>query len=150
MTNWVDKNGEEYLDESRFPEKTLGFVYKITNTVTGKIYYGKKLVFFKKTSTKTVLLKSGVKKKKRVSTLVPSDWKNYWGSSLNVLEDLKKYGEDKFTREILLFCENKGSLSYYEARIQMDERVLENQDKFYNGIVNLRCAHSHVKPILSS
>lgn len=146
-SSWI-YDGKVIDDESQFPEKTLGFVYRITRISDGKFYYGKKLAFFKKTSVKTVVLKNGTKRKKKTSTLVPSDWKTYWSSSPELIADVALLGEDAFTREILCFCPNKGSLGYYELRYQMDARVLENRDKSYNGIVNARIHHSHVQPIL--
>jgi hypothetical protein len=118
----------------------------ITNLKSGKKYIGKKLLYFRHSSQKTVLLKNGTKKKKKITTMVPSDWKTYWGSSKNVQADIEALGVENFKREILFFCLNKGSLSYWECQLQMDLRVLENQDKYYNGIVNLRVAHSHIKP----
>jgi hypothetical protein len=136
-------------DEAQFPTKTLGFVYKITNLKTGKFYYGKKLAFFSKTSIKTVTLKNGVKKKKKTRSLVPSDWKTYWSSSAELVADVENQGEDAFTREILCFCENKGSLSFYEAEYQFKNDVLTtNKEKSYNGIINLRTHWKHIKPIL--
>lgn len=147
MNSWT-YNGVEITDEAQFPEKTLGFVYKITRVTDGKLYYGKKLAYFRKTSVKTVTLKNGTKKKKKTTTLVPSDWKTYWSSSPELLADVATLGPNNFTREILCWCENKGSLSYYELRYQMDNRVIENRDKSYNGIVNARIHWSHVRPCL--
>ena len=130
------------------PERAIGFVYKIENLKTGKVYIGKKLLFFSKTSQKTVLLKNGTKKKKKIKSLVPSDWPTYWGSSEKVLADIAQYGVENFRREILFFCENKGSLSFYEAKIQFELGVLLHPDKFYNGIINCRVHASHIKPKL--
>ena len=141
-------NDNEITDESQFPEGTLGFVYRITRLTDGKVYYGKKLAYFKKTSVKTVALKNGTKKKKKTSCLVPSDWKTYWSSSPELLKDVEELGHHCFRREILIFCENKGSLGYYELRYQMDARVLEIGDLSYNGIVNARVHWSHIKPVL--
>lgn len=147
MSEWTFK-GKQITEQTQFPEQALGFVYLITCLITNKCYVGKKLLWFKKVSVKTVTDKKGVKKKKKTNSLVPSDWKTYWGSSNNVQADLEKYGPENFTREILMICQSKGSLSYYEARFQFDYRVLENPDRWYNGIINLRCAASHVKPLL--
>lgn len=147
MSNWIYKN-EIIVDESQFPKGTLGFVYKIVRIRDGKIYYGKKLAFFKKTTQKTITLKNGTKKRKKSTTLVPSDWKTYWSSSAELQKDVHDLGEDAFQREILCFCENKGSLGYYEARYQMDARVLEVGPLTYNGIINCRVHWSHIKPIL--
>ena len=146
MCEWQYKN--KPLLDTDIPDKAFGFVYLITNLETTRAYIGKKLLWFKKTSMKTVILKNGTKKKKKVSSLVPSDWKTYWSSSPNLIADIKLLGEDKFKREILFFCSSKGSMSYYEARAQFDNRVLENQDKWYNGISGCRIHHSHIKPIL--
>lgn len=150
MTDWLDQNGLPVTSADQFPAKAIGFVYKITNLQSGKIYFGKKLIWFRKSSTKTVLLKNGTKKKKKVTTLVPSDWMTYWGSSPNVAKDIASIGIENFKREILFFCGNKGALSYYEARLQMDERVLEHPDKFYNGIIQCRVGAAHVSPIILS
>lgn len=145
MTDWSYK-GAPVVDDV-IPAGSIGFIYKITRISDGRMYIGKKLLKFSSTSMKTVALKNGTKKKKKVKTLRDSDWKTYWSSSVELVEDVKLLGEESFTREILAFCQNLGSLSYYEARWQMDLRVLERADS-YNGIVSCRCHHSHVKPIL--
>lgn len=126
-------------------DKYTGFVYMITNTVTDKKYIGKKLTKFSKTNIKTVKLKNGTKKKKKIRSKVDSDWKTYWSSSKEVIEDVKTLGEDKFKREILMFCLSKGTASYFEAKFQMQNEVLEYPDKWYNGIVNCRVHRSHIK-----
>lgn len=123
----------------------VGFVYKITNLTTGRAYIGKKLSHFAKTSLKTVTLKSGVKKKKKIKTQVESDWKAYWSSSVELQKDVTELGEDKFTREILLYCQSKGSLSYREAELQFYHKVLEHPDLWYNGIINCKIHRNHIK-----
>jgi predicted patatin/cPLA2 family phospholipase len=126
-------------------EKYAGFVYLITNLSTGKRYIGKKLSKFSKTSTKTVTLKSGIKKKKKIRSKVDSDWKTYWSSSKDVQADVKTLGEDKFKREILMFCLTKGTATYYEDKYQFQHEVLENPDKWYNGQIQCRIHRSHIK-----
>ena len=123
------------------PEDCLGFVYIITNTTNGRKYIGKKLAKFSKTSQKTVKLKNGNKKKKKIRTLIDSDWRTYYGSSPNLTADIQAIGADKFTREILYLCKTKAEMSYIEAREQFDRRVLETDD-YYNGIINLRVGGS--------
>jgi hypothetical protein len=123
------------------PEDCLGFVYLITNTTNNRKYIGKKLAKFQKTSQKTVKLKNGNKKKKKIRTLIDSDWQTYYGSSPNLTADIQALGADKFTREILYFCKTKAEMSYIEAREQFDRRVLETDD-YYNGIINLRVGGS--------
>ena len=56
------------------PEDCIGFVYVIVNLVTGRQYIGKKLAKFSKTTYKTIKLKNGKKKKKRIKKLIDSDW----------------------------------------------------------------------------
>jgi len=65
---------------TELPEDCVGFVYLITNTATGRKYIGKKLAKFSKTSYKTVTLKNGTKKKKRIKSKIDSDWQKYYGS----------------------------------------------------------------------
>jgi hypothetical protein len=115
----------------------IGFVYKITNTQNNMIYFGKKLLHSTRTKklTKKELIEIPVKRGKRpVSKKVTSEsnWINYYGSSKKLLADIKETGEQFFEREILYACFNKQSLSYLETRVQMEHRVLENSDKFYN------------------
>lgn len=136
---WVYKN--EVVDE--LPNDIIGFVYIITNNVTGKKYIGKKLAKFSKTKQKTVTLKSGEKRKKKIKTLEESDWRTYWSSSDDLKKDVATFGEDKFTREILHYCYGKGVLSYMELREQMDRKVLESTE-YYNGIVQVKIHKSHV------
>lgn len=123
------------------PEDCLGFVYIITNTTNGRKYIGKKLAKFQKTTQKTVKLKNGNKKKKKIRTQIESDWQTYYGSSPNLTADIQAIGADKFTREILYLCKTKAEMSYIEAREQFDRRVLETDD-YYNGIINLRVGGS--------
>jgi hypothetical protein len=118
--------------------ESAGFVYKITNNASGRMYIGKKLFTFAK--TKQV---KGKKKRSRVA----SDWQEYWSSSDDLKADVASLGEDKFTREILYLCKNKGLMSYVEAREQFDNRVLENPDKWYNGIINCRVHRTHIKAL---
>ena len=117
------------------PETAYGYVYLITNTITGRKYIGKKLFWFRKTK----VLKG---KKKRIK--VESDWREYWSSSDEVKKDVETLGADKFIREILHICPNKGSCNYLEAREQMDRRVLETED-YYNGQIQCRVHRTHIK-----
>lgn len=131
---WLYKDkeydGEDIQDWS-------GFVYLITNLATGKKYIGKKLLWF----SKQRIIKG---KKKR--TKVESDWRTYWSSSEEVKADVSKLGESMFKREILHFCLNKGSTSYYEAKEQFINEVLEHPELWYNGQIQCRIHKSHIKP----
>jgi hypothetical protein len=65
----------------QLPEDCVGFVYLITNTVSGRKYIGKKLAKFSKTSYKVVKLKNGNKKRKKIKSKIDSDWQLYYGSN---------------------------------------------------------------------
>lgn len=122
---------------NELPEGTEAFVYLITNLTNNRKYVGKKLAKFKKTRPP---LKG--KKNKRRST-VESDWREYWGSSDNLLEDVAQLGPNNFTREIIYFCPSRGVASYLEAREQFERKVLETDD-YYNGIINVRVGGSRI------
>jgi len=136
--SWIyDGNIIEEIDP-----KYCGFVYLITNNLTGRQYIGKKILKFKKT-------KQVNGKKKRF--YIESDWKTYYGSNTELSEDVKINGQLNFKREILRFCRNKGELSYYEAKFQFDNDVLLNPEKFYNGWISVKSRRSHLltKALLS-
>ena len=98
------------------PEDCIGFVYLITNNLSGRKYIGKKLAKFAKTTVKTVKLKNGTKKKKKIRSKVDSDWRDYYGSSVELSTDITKLGSENFTREILYYSKSKAECSYIEAR----------------------------------
>lgn len=125
------------------PDDCVGFVYLITNLTNGRMYIGKKLAQFTKTSYKVVTLKNGKKKKKRIKTKIDSDWREYYGSNIELNTDVKKLGEDKFKREILYYCKSKAECSYVEAREQFSRKVLESKD-YYNGHIQVRVHGSHI------
>jgi hypothetical protein len=136
---WTYQNQEVDL----LPEDCVGFVYLITNVTNGRMYIGKKLAKFSKTTQKTVKLKNGSKKKKKIRTKVDSDWRDYYGSSPELTKDVEQIGKDNFTREILYYCKSKAECSYIEAREQFSRRVLESKD-YYNGHIQVRVHGSHI------
>jgi hypothetical protein len=125
------------------PETCVGFVYLITNTLSDRKYIGKKLAKFKKTTYRTVTLKNGTKKKKKIKGSIDSDWKTYYGSNQALLEDVQQLGEENFRREILFYCQSKAECSYIEAREQFKKKVLESDD-YYNGHIQVRVHKSHI------
>ena len=128
---------------NELPEDCVGFVYLITNSISGRKYIGKKLAKFAKTSVKTVTLKNGNKKKKKIRSKVDSDWRDYYGSSDELKKDIDTLGADKFTREILYLCKSKAECTYVEAREQFARKVLETTD-YYNGQISCRIHQSHI------
>jgi hypothetical protein len=125
------------------PDDIIGFVYIITNNLSGRKYIGKKLAKFSKTTYKTVKLKNGKKKKKRIRGKIESDWRDYYGSNIELNQDVANLGKENFTREILYYCTSKAQCSYIEAREQFDRKVLESLD-YYNGHIQVRVHGSHI------
>ena len=130
---------------NELPDDCVGFVYCITNVASGRQYIGKKLAKFSKTTYKTVKLKNGTKKKKKIRSKIDSDWQEYYGSSPNLTADINTLGKENFSREILYYCKSKAETSYIEAREQFDRKVLES-DEYYNGHIQVRVHGSHIKP----
>lgn len=125
------------------PEECIGFVYLITNNTSGRKYLGKKLAKFSKTSYKTIKLKNGNKKKKKIRTKIDSDWRDYYGSNIELNKDVETLGKENFTREILYYCISKAQCSYIEAREQFTRKVLESAE-WYNGHIQVRVHGSHI------
>lgn len=134
-------NNEWLYNGKKFEEDItnwFGFVYLITNTKNDRKYIGKKL--FSKAATKQV---KGKKKKIRKD----SDWKDYYGSSKELLADVELLGKENFKREILYLCESRGTCNYIETREIMDRRALESEE-YYNGQVHVRVHTSQIKKFI--
>ena len=125
------------------PEDCAGFVYLITNKQTGRMYIGKKLAKFKKTTYKTVKLKNGKKKRKKIRGKIDSDWQTYYGSSPELTKDIELLGKENFKREILQYCNSKSECSYIEAKLQFHYGVLESKE-YYNNNIQVRVHGSHI------
>jgi hypothetical protein len=131
------------------PEEYAGFVYLITNNLTGRLYIGKKLSKFSKTTYRTERLKNGKKRRRKIRGKIESDWQTYWGSSPELTKDIALLGPENFTREILYYCRSRAECSYVEAREQFARRVLESDD-YYNNVIQVRVHGSHIKHKLGS
>jgi len=130
---WIYKN----QPVEQLPTDCVGFVYLITNMVSGRMYVGKKLSRFKTTRYRMHTQKNGKKVRKKIRGAVSSDWQAYYGSSDQLDKDIALLGKDKFRREILYYCRSKAELNYVEAREQFARRVLES-DQYYNGHIRVR------------
>jgi len=110
---------EKHFKKENIPDNVIGFVYCITNTVTGRKYIGKKIFF---NTIKRAPLKG--KKRRRISK-IDSDWLTYFGSNEILKEEVSKT-EDKslYKREILHLCKNKTEMSYMETKEHFERGVL--------------------------
>lgn len=126
-------NGIEFTDE--MIGDYTGFVYIITDLDNQRMYVGQKNFWIPKT-------RSVKGKKKRIKVI--SDYKEYYGSNLELQERVKLLGPDKFRREILHLCSNKGSQNYLELREQIDRRVMETE-RYYNSFVGGKIHKKHIK-----
>lgn len=114
------------------PLDALGFIYKITNLLTGRFYIGKKSLWSKKRvkiSKKEKLLNPTRKIYKEV--IKETNWREYTGSSLVLNQDIEKLGKENFKKEIIQWCFSKRELSYSEVKWQFYYNVLEIDS--YNG-----------------
>ena len=135
MTYWVYEGREFTSDDIG---DFYGFVYRITNLVTGHDYVGRK---YFKTIQKLKPLKGFKRKRKSVKE---TNWKEYWGSSNRLTTDIEELGLENFKREIICLCESRGDTNYMEAKIQFDEEVLLNPEN-YNGIIAIKLGYGSVK-----
>lgn len=104
------------------PDKYYGFLYIITNNVTGKKYIGRKFYHM-------------YKKRKKFKE---SNWRSYTGSCKPLNEDIKKLGKSNFTFEIFKQYIARGNVVYYECNYQHKFDVLTARDEngerlWYNG-----------------
>lgn len=119
-------------------EDYYGFIYLIENLVNGKKYIGRK--YLTKAGYKTV---KGKRKKLRVE----SDWRDYYGSSNSLKEDIDLYGKDNFRRTILRLCKSRGECNYFETKYIFDTDAILDP-KYYNSWVSCKIQTSHVKALL--
>ena len=113
---------------------SFGFIYEITNLLDNRKYVGKK--FFTRAGTKQI---KGKKKKVRLS----SGWENYWSSSKELQEDVKKLGEANFVRKILYLCKSRSECSYRETKEIFIRDALLTTD-YYNSWVSCKIHKAHV------
>lgn len=125
-------NDKELTDEDI--KGHYGFIYQIDNLIDGRSYIGRK--YFTKAGTKQV-------KGKKRKTRKESDWKDYYGSSPRLLEDIEKLGKDNFKRSIIRLCKTRGETNYWEAKLQFKFEVLES-DKYYNDNILVKFTRRNI------
>jgi hypothetical protein len=140
MNNWLwhlDDGSLEIFPEQHATEH-YGFVYIITNLETNKFYIGKKAFIHnkkKKLTKKEIAEHTGAGRKPTTRVdKVDSGWKSYYGSSKELLADVKLLGEDKFERVILHFAKNKKQLTFLELQEQIIHNVLFTDTSYNDNI----------------
>lgn len=113
-----------------------GFIYEITNTITGQIYIGKKFIWSRRT-----LKQSGTTRRKHVRQ--ESNWRTYTGSCDQLNRDIQKQGKMTFEFKILRLLKTRTGANYYETKEQMDRDVLDARDNngnfiYYNKNISLK------------
>lgn len=98
-----------------------GFVYLVTNTVTGMMYVGRKYFW-------RSLRKKLPNSTRRTKVILESDWEYYKTSSKKVLSDIKLLGEDKFRFEILSCWKTRSEVNEEEVREQFSRNVLKEKN----------------------
>ena len=131
MTKQVDYENPWIYEGAPFTSDDIGdyygFVYRITNTTSGKSYIGRKYFVQKRKP------KGG---KRKVTS--ESDWKRYFGSSEELNQDIKRIGRSAFRREILSLHETLGKVNYEETKQLFLHNVLtealdDGTPKYYNS-----------------
>lgn len=124
------------------PDKFFGFIYRIINTVTGKMYIGKKQYHrLNPRRTRKRPLCDTSSELWQPQHWLPSDWEYYKGSCKHLHTDIAQEGEDKFVFEIVTQVSTKGDLSWQEIRTQVESDVLCATDEkgerlYYNGNIS--------------
>ena len=115
IPNWLYfKKQINTIDQ--FPENTFGFIYKISNIDTNKMYIGKKSLYHNKKHklTKKQLDEQPVTRGRKAThevLHVESDWKAYYGSSKELIADIKLLGVET----VVLTCAAGGINQTFEV-----------------------------------
>ena len=128
--SWI-YNGNYITELSDMPDDVFGFIYKITNTTTGEFYIGKKQVVSvrkRNFGKKEIAALEDKRVKKYEMVTKESDWKDY-RSSNKIVNSWFSTNEStsQCKLEILRFCSNKKSLTYYELQEQFAHDVLGDE-----------------------
>ena len=131
---------------SDMPEGTYGFIYRVTHIPTKKKYVGKKVLFFERNvklgKKETEVLKEErkaagiggrVPAKKKV--VKESDWKDYYGSQVDIKALVRSSKPEDWSREILDFVPTKKLLTYYEIKHIFLNDALEDPDFLNDNIL---------------
>jgi len=113
----MPKKASHWIGVKPEPDKYFGFIYLITNTLTGVKYVGRKFYWVKKRKVgcKSMPTTDRQSPKWKHDCHKESDWKGYMGSSKPLTKDIKAFGKENFTFKIIKQCRSKGTLVYSEV-----------------------------------
>lgn len=115
----------------------VGYVYLTEFLDAGKKYIGKK----------NFMLTSNVKLGKKEKAALPvtrgrkqtkkkvrkeSDWRTYYGSSVEVKELVWVHPAERIKRTVLRLCKTSKALTYYECKYMFECGVLESNNEYLN------------------
>lgn len=113
-------------------QDAVGFVYMITNKQTGKFYIGRKSLYSERKTKISAKEKADTKTRKTFKRVVKeSNWKSYYGSCKELLEEIAMSDPSYYQRQILEVCYSKKYLGYCEVAHQIKNDVLTSNS--YNG-----------------
>ncbi len=124
---------EDLIDNPDFViEDFVGYVYITTHIPTNRQYIGRKAFFHNTTKKlgKKELAEIPVTRGKRPTKKLvtkESDWKTYYGSSLEV----KKLPKENLKRYVYKLCKTSKQLTYWETKYLFQHNVLED-DRYLN------------------
>ena len=145
ISNWTYEN-KPVKSISDMPTGTYGFIYKTEHKPSGKLYLGKKVLYFernKRLGKRALQALREERKSKGIGGRVPlkqkiiteSDWKTYYGSHKDILTLVKESKPTDFERTILYYVPNKKLLTYYECKYLFINEVLETRSNYINDNV---------------
>lgn len=138
MNNWFYEN-KEIKSIKDLGEDVYGFIYIIKNKKTNQYYIGKKQILSKtnkklgKKEKAALPITKGRRPTKKL-VIKETNWKDYYGSNIQIQEDIKKFGKQNFERSILRLVYTKKQLSYYENYYHYKYEVLFD-DTCYNNCI---------------
>jgi|TARA_R100000479_G_C6290194_1_gene166296 hypothetical protein len=136
-------NGQIITEIDDMPEGTYGFIYKVIHTPSQKKYIGKKVLYFERNkrlgkraleALREERAKKGIKGRVplKQKVITESDWKDYYGSHLEIKRLLEKDGPMAFQKQILSYVKSKKELTYYECKELFINEVLERDNQYIN------------------
>lgn len=106
MSTWIFE-GRDLQDEDL--KGVYGFLYIITHLPSGRRYLGRK--YLTAAATRQV-------NKKKIKYRKENDWREYYSSSPEIIEQIEREGTSGFKREVILLCATRAQCNYFETMLQ--------------------------------